>query len=181
MNRLIVVLSIATSLVAGCAVSGVVTGTSGSRVDSVTPDIRYVSAGRTTSFNWARCPIALLAFTQPSGSVEYQLDPTMVQLADQLWDLPVTVAQLSLPADHGQDRAAFNLHKSGMMCLYDPDRIAWEAYGRPTPGEVFLIDEYGHIVMAGSLTNPQPVLDEARRLGQVEKDRRARSEQGCSY
>jgi hypothetical protein len=176
MNRLIVLLSIGASLLGGCAASGVVMGVSGSRVDAMAPDIRYVTpAGAKMSFHWARCPVALVAFTLPGDSAAFQLDPTMVRLADRLWDLPVTVAQVSLPregATPGTGREAFDLHKSGMMCLYDPDRIAWQAYGQPAPGELFLIDEHGRIVMTGSLTNPQAVLDEARRLGQIEQDHR---------
>lgn len=176
MNRLVALLSIGASLFAGCAASGVVTGVSGSRVDALAPDIRYVTpGGAKTSFHWARCPIALVAFTLPGDSAAYQLDPTMVRLADQLWDLPVTVTQVSLPREGTATEMSpetFTLRKSGMMCLYDPARIAWEAYGRPAPGDLLLIDEHGRIVMTGSLTNPQPVLDEARRLGQIEQDRR---------
>lgn len=186
MNRIVVVLSIATCLVGGCAVSGVITEASGSRVGSMTPDFHYVSThGRKTSFNWARCPIALVAFTLREGSAYYQLDPTMVELADRLWDLPVTVAQVSLPQDSGVPGpgrvGVFDLRKSGMMCLYDANRVAWEAYGRPAPGELILIDEHGRIVMVGSLTDPEPVLQEARRLGWIAKNRREAGEQGCSF
>ncbi len=175
MKRVIVMLSLAVLTLTGCgAVSGVVTGASGSRVDSLTPDIRYITAdGRAGSFDWARFPIAVVAFTAPEG-----LDPTMVHLADQLADLPVTVAQFSLPSEHGLE--AGPVGKSGMIVLYDTQRIAWNAYGRPEVGALMLIGENGRILMTGSLRDPSPVLQEARRLGEIEKQRRQAEEESLT-
>ena len=100
MKCVVALLPIVVLVLAGCApVSGVVTGTSGSRVDSRLPDILFVSAeGRPSSFNWARFPVAVIAFTPAEGAT-YSVDPDMASLADQLWDLPVTVPQFSLPAE----------------------------------------------------------------------------------
>ncbi|MCJ7544701.1 MAG: hypothetical protein MUP47_09100 [Phycisphaerae bacterium] len=177
MKRVIPLLSIVVLIATGCAsLSGVVTGTSGSRVDSRTPDILFVSAeGRPGSFNWARYPIAVVAFTSAEGS-PYRVDPRMASLCDQLWDLPVTVAQFSLPAENrpvGLDYAALRgAGKSGMIFLLDAQRLAWNGYGAPPPGELLLLGEDGSILMTGSLTSPELVLQEARRLGEVEKQRR---------
>lgn len=163
-------------IMAGCAsVSGVVTGTTGSRAGAKTPDIQYTTAeGHSASFNWARCPVALVAFTATEGPAGAGVDPHVADLADRLGDLPVTVAQLSLPPEGrslGLSPEALP-RKSGMMFLYDADRLAWNAYGHPAPGDMFLIGNDGDIVMAGSLNDPEPILLEARRLGEVEQQQR---------
>jgi hypothetical protein len=169
-------------VLAGCApVSGVITGTSGSRVGSMPPDIQFVSAdGWSSSFDWARCPIAIVAFTSPEGSACCRLDPQMANLADQLADLPVTVAQVSLPQGErpGSQECPEIRHvrKSGMIFLYDAERIAWNAYGQPNPGALFLIGQDGHILMTGSLEDAEPILQETRRLGQEEQKQRQAEE-----
>lgn len=120
-----------------------------------------------------------MAFAAIEGSAGQQLDPTVVALADQLADLPVTVAQISLPPEGSAagGEAAHTPSKSGMMYLYDAHRIAWEAFGRPNPGELILIGRNGDVLATGSLRDPQSVLDETRRLGQIDKDQRDRSEE----
>lgn len=183
MKRVIPLLPIAVLIVAGCApLAGVVTGASGSRVGTRTPDVLFVSAeGWPGSFNWARYPIAVVAFTSAEGSA-YRVDPDMATLCDRLWDLPVTVAQFSLPAESrpvGPDYAQLRgVGKSGMIFLLDASRIAWNAYGRPAPGELLLIGDDGTILMTGSLKSPELVLQAARRLGEVERQRRQAEDYG---
>lgn len=170
MSRTFLVVSLATALVAGCAgVSGTVSDASGTRSGSRMPDFHYISAqGWRTSFDWARQPLALVAFTEGGA-----LDPTMADLADRLYDLPVTVAQISL-ADAPPAR------KAGMISLVDVRRIAWEAYGRPTPGELLLLNERGDVVLTGSLADPHAVVQKARRLGETIKQQQDRLEQRAS-
>ena len=59
-----------------------------------------------------------------------------------------------------------------MMFLLDAERKAWDACGRPAPGQLLLIGDNGNVLMTGSLKSPEPVLQEARRLGEIERDRR---------
>lgn len=183
MRLAVVLFPITVLMIAGCApVAGVVTGAVGSRVGSKAPDIQYVTVeGRPSSFNWARCPIALVAFTSSESPAGYTVNPSVADLADRLWDLPVTVAQLTLPPEdrsHGVDRAQIGrARKSGMMFLVDADRLAWNAYGQPAPGTLLLLRDDGTIVMTGSLGDPEAVLREARRLGEIER-RRPQIEQG---
>lgn len=178
--RMIASLIAVASLVglAGCApTSGVITGTSGPQVGSLAPDVQYVSAeGKHGDFNKARYPVAVIAFSAPEGANCCWLDPKVVNVAGQLWDLPVTVAQFSLPkgkCPHGQGcMEACNLRKGGLMSLCDAQRLAWNAYGQPAPGSLILIGPDNKILVTGSLDNPKAVLDEARNLGQAEKKRR---------
>jgi hypothetical protein len=55
------------------------------------------------------------------------------------------------------------------MSLCDAERLAWNAYGKPASGELILVGEDNKIAMKGSLNDPKAVVDEARRLGQIEK------------
>jgi len=158
MKRVVtIVLPIAVVMLSGCAgVSGVVTAACGSRADLMVPDIRYVSAeGIPYSFNWGRQPLALVAFTSGAG-----LDSQLAGLSDEFAELPVTVAEISLSPEGAAER------KSGMVYLRDPQHIAWEAFGRPAPGELLLIDENGRIIAKGTLADSHAVVAEARRLGE---------------
>jgi hypothetical protein len=169
----------------GCApTTGDVIAASGSTVGvgSKAPDIEYVSMnGRRASFNRVRLPVTLVAFTPTEANSCSWLDPNVVNLSNEFWDLPVTVAQFSLPTDtcpHGQACVEVsNLHKGGLMSLCDAQRLAWKAYGQPAPGSLILIGANGKIVMMGSLSNPQPIIKEAKRLGGVEKQRLINQEQ----
>lgn len=166
---------------AGCApTAGIITktsGTTGLQLGSIAPDVQYESMdGKQASFKKVRQPVAIVGFVAPQGAACCWLDPKVVNIADQFWDLPVTVAQFSLPTEkcpHGPGCVeACNLRKGGVMSLCDAERLAWNAYGKPAPGELILIGADNKIVMKGSLNDPKSVVDEARRLGQIEKGRR---------
>jgi hypothetical protein len=174
MKRILTMLAMAVSIYivyipTGCApVSGTVTGTFGAKIGAMAPDIYFTSAdGLRSSLDWARYPIALVAFTAPQSPGAPGVDPAMADLCDELSSLPVTVAQIALP----QDGRTLSTHprKSGMIFLYDAQRLAWDAYGRPAEGELMLIGAEGQILKTGSLKDPAPLLLEARRLGEIEK------------
>ena len=103
------------------------------------------------------------------------MEPKLVNLADQLWDLPVTVAQFSLPAGrcpHGAGCVEVcNLRQGRVMSLCDAQKLAWKAYGKPAPGTLILIGSDDKFVAKAPLSNPRAVVEEAKRLGQIEKDR----------
>jgi hypothetical protein len=177
-GRILIVLAGLIGL-AGCTpTSGVITGTStpARYAGTVAPDVQYKSLeGKQASFNKVRQPIAIVAFVAPPGTACCWLEPTLVNLAGQFWDLPVTVAQFSEPTSkcpHGAGCVEVcNLHKGAVMTLCDAQKLAWEAYGKPAPGTLVLIGPDNKIVTKGSLSNPKPILEEAKRLGQTEKER----------
>jgi hypothetical protein len=184
----ILTLSIALMGVAGCMpTSGVITETSGmtgASVGSTAPDVEYKSMeGKQASFNQAREPVAVIAFVAPKGAACCALDPRVVNLADQVWDLPVTVAQFSLPTSkcpHGPGcTEVCHLRQGRVMSLCDAERLAWNAYGKPAPGTLILVGSDHKIVAKAALRSPQTIVEEARKLGQIEKkqvpggDRRA--------
>jgi hypothetical protein len=172
------ILSIALTAVAGCvSTSGVITGTSapGGYVGTVAPDVEYKSLeGKQVGFNKVRQPIAIVAFVAPAGATCCWLEPRVVNLSNQLWDLPVTVAQFSEPTSkcpHGPGCVEVcNLHKGGVMALCDAQKLAWKAYGKPAPGTLILIGSDNKIVATGSLSNSGPLLAQAERLGQQQKE-----------
>jgi hypothetical protein len=178
MTGRILIVSIALITVAGCAsTSGVVTGTSVPAwyAGTVAPDVEYKAMdGKQTSFHKARQPIAIVAFVAPEGASCCWLDPKIINLANQLWDLPVTVAEFSEPTgqcSHGPRCVEVcNLHKGGVMSLYDAQKLAWKAYGKPPAGTLILIRSDNNIVATGSLSDPDLIVAQAKQLGQKQKE-----------
>lgn len=181
MTGRILTLLIGLVALAGCApTSGVITkvsGTTGLQVGSIAPDVQYESLeGKEASFNRTRQPVAIVAFVAPQGAACCWLDPGVINIADQLWELPVTVAQFSLPTKecpHGPGCVEVcNLRKGRVMSLCDAQRLAWNAYGKPAPDTLILVGTDNKVLAKGSLDDPKTVVDEAMRLGQIERDRR---------
>ena len=161
----------------GCGpTSGTIIGVSDPRIGPVAPDIQYLSAdGEKGDFDMIRYGLALVAFSPPEGDRCCSPDPKVVDLSDKVWNLPVTVAQVSLPngkCHHGQGCSeAGKLRNQRVVTLYDANSVAWNAYGRPAPGSVILIGPGNKVLMTGSLDHPRDVLSEARRLGLDEQER----------
>jgi hypothetical protein len=184
MTGRISILLIGLIFVAGCASTpreGVISGVTspgGANVGTTAPDVKYRSLeGKETGFNRVRRPVAIVAFVAPEGPNCCWLEPRVVTMADQLWDLPVTVAQFSLPTSqcpHGPGCVEVcNMRQNRVMSLCDAQRLTWNAYGKPAPGTLILIGADGKIAMKGSRSDPKPVVGAAKRLGQIEKDRSA--------
>ena len=177
-GRILVLLTALLAL-AGCeSPSGAITGTSAPAQNegTVVPDVEYRSMqGGLASFNEARQPVTLVAFVAPPGSTCCWLDPDVFNLADQFVDLPVTVAQFSEPTSQCPHAATCtegcHVHDGSVMSLCDAQQLAWRAYGRPTPGTLFLLGPDNRILMKGSVSNPWAIVNEAKRLAQLEKDR----------
>jgi hypothetical protein len=121
-----------------------------------------------TSFGELREPIAIVAFVSSNGSQCCLLNPKLVSLAENLRHRSITVAQISEPTEkcpHGSGCVATcNLKDPHLVSLCDADRIAWNAYRKPKPNTVVLIDTRGNVVAASSLFNLEMVSDKARRL-----------------
>jgi hypothetical protein len=179
MTGRIFVLLTALLALAGCeSPSSVITGASAPApaVGAVAPDVEYRSVqGGQASFNQARQPVTIVAFVAPPGAACCWLDPQVFNLAALFWDLPVTVAQFSEPTSkcpHGAGcKEVCSVHDGSVMSLCDAQRFAWYAYGQPTPGTLFLLGPDNQILMKGSLSNPGPLVKEAKRLAQIEKER----------
>jgi hypothetical protein len=179
MTGRILMLLVALAGLAGCAApSGVVTGTSTPAwyAGTVAPDVEYQSKeGKRSSFNRVRQPVALVAFVTPPGAACCWVEPGLVNMADQLSDLPVTVAEFSEPTSkcpHGAGcTEVCNLRQGRLMSFCDVQKLAWKAYGKPAPGTLILIGPDNKILGKGSLSDPQAVVSEAKRLGQIEKER----------
>lgn len=166
-------------ILTGCSTqSGMVTGATpqtwaaGPKV----PKIIYTSArGQELDFNKTRYPVTIVVFSAPKGENCCWIDPRVASLWDRLRDLPVTVAQFSLPTrecPHGPGCVEGCNIRGGLMTICDPDRTAWAAFGRPPIGTMILIERGNQIAMTGSLQESQAVVAEARRLGQAETNRR---------
>ncbi len=167
---------------AGCTpTSGVVTGTSTPAwyAGTVAPDVEYRSMqGKQASFNKVRQPVAIVAFVTPPGATCCWLEPRVVNMADQLLDLPVTVAQFSEPTStcpHGVGCIEVcNLHQGRVMSLCDAQKLAWRAYGKPASGTLILIGPDNKILRKGLLSDPQAVVSYAtkRALGNTGQERK---------
>jgi hypothetical protein len=142
-------------------------------------DIPFTAAdGRRSSLSEVREPYALVAFAEPPAEMCCAVNPNLIALASRYRGLPVTVAQVSLPTKpcpHGPGCVeACNLDTKRLIALCDSQRLAWAAYGKPTPGTVFLIDEGGAILQTGTLGKLAAVADRAYELGQKHAERHRR-------
>lgn len=166
-------------VVAGCASQGgTIVGVKGPVVGSTVPDVTYVSnEGKQTTFNKARYGVAVVAFTTAPGATCCWLNPKVVQLADQVWDLPVTVAQILIPENpcpHGNAcMETCYLHKAGLMALCDGGHILWDAYGKPKPGTLVLIDSKGKVIESASLDASGPLMARAKQMGKNSEEKPA--------
>lgn len=175
------ILILASSLITGCApkpTSGVVGWAEGAfSLGSFAPDIPFTSAdGERTTFHEVREPIALVAFAGPSAEACCRLRPELLALTERFRILPVTIAQVSVPPSrcpHGAScTAVCNLGATDLVSLCDADRIAWNAYERPNPGTVFLIDENSRVMQIGSVDNLEVLADKAEELADAVDEQR---------
>ena len=138
---------------------------------SLVKDIPFTAMdGTKTTFHKVRGPIAILAFTKTPPDKCCWVSPQLVNLTNQFQGLPVSVAQISLPTGkcpHGPGCTEMcRLGETQLFSFCDTDRIAWKAYGEPTPGTVILIDQKDKVIATGSLDNLKPVTDKAHEMGQ---------------
>jgi hypothetical protein len=163
-------------VLSGCAteqgpVAGIIAEPTELSVGRPIPNFPIATAdGEQTSFNELREPIAIVAFVSSSGPQCCRLNPKLVSLAGNLRNRNITVAQISEPTErcpHGPGCiATCNLKDPHLVSLCDAEGIAWNAYRRPKPNTVILIDRRGYVAAVSSLTNLEAVLGKARRLAE---------------
>jgi peroxiredoxin len=168
-----------TVVVAGCAtkpISGVVGwGQSKFSVGSFAPDIPFTSNdGKQTTFHEERKPVAILAFVSPPAKECCSPSQDLLSLTKRYKVLPVEVAQVSVPTGkcphEGSCTGFRNLGKTDLLLLCDKDRIAWNAYGQPSPGTAILIDNDSRIMQIGSIQDLSVLADKAEELANAVDD-----------
>lgn len=170
------------ALVGGCAgcgsqpISGVVEEQPVLTIGSFAYDIPFTASdGKRTTLNAVRQPVTILAFVDTPGDMSCAITPEVADLAAEFMRLPVTVVQVSIPISPcphspGQ-RQMCHLKKSNPAVLCDPDRIAWEGFGRPSSGTLVLIDKWGVIAAVSDLRTPRAISRKAERLALEEMNR----------
>ncbi len=161
-------------LLSGCVaeespLAGIITEPTRLAIGRPAPDFPITTAdGKETTFGGLRKPIAIVAFVSPRGAQCCWLDPDLVSLAGELRHRKITVAQISEPTGkcpHGAGCvAACNMEDPHLVSLCDADRIAWNAYRRPEPDTVVLVDERGDVVAVGRTTDLKAVTGKAKYL-----------------
>ena len=136
---------------------------------SFAPDIPFISAdGKETRFNEIRQPVAILAFTSPPSQKCCSLRPDLVELANRFKNLPITVAQISIPTNEcpygpGCSTSCDTIDEN-LVTLCDPTRIAWNAYNQPDHNTVILINK-DKIVDVQTISNMKVLADKAEKMG----------------
>ena len=138
-------------------------------IGTIVPDIPfYTTGGIQTSFSRISKPIAIMAFTSTPGETCYKLEPELVDLAYELRNKPVTVAQISLlrgKCPHGVGCEEYcSIRDNYLVSLCDDNHIAWSAYGRPEPNTVILVGENNEIVAIETLDNLNGITLKAEKL-----------------
>jgi len=174
-------------LLVGCATerptAGVVGWDRQFSVGSSAPDIPFTSLkGEQTTLKHVSQPIAILAFTNPTGETCCWLRPSLVNLANDFRNLPITVTQISVPTSkcpHGPGCVeSCNLNDAHLVSLCDADRTAWQAYSQPKPNTAILVDQNGKVVHIEDLGNLTELARRARRLAQEVEETEAQMYEG---
>jgi peroxiredoxin len=168
-----------TVAVTGCAtkpISGVVGwGQDKFSVGSFAPDIPFTSSdGKQTTFHEERKPVAILAFVNSPAEKCCSPSQDLLSLTKRFKVLPVKVVQVSVPTDkcpHKESCTGFrNLGKTDLLLLCDTERMAWNAYGQPSPGTAILIDNDSRVTQIESIQELPVLADKAEELADAVDD-----------
>ena len=144
-------------------------------VNSTAPEIPYVDgAGRVRKLSDVRQDIAVVIFTTiPQDKPCNWVDPRIRQAAEGFWDDPISVVQITIPDSHckrGPGVVEGTPKIDGYIGLSDENKLAWNAFGKPKDGTVYLLDDNNTIVAIATLDDMKDLLDEAEELGtQIKK------------
>jgi hypothetical protein len=134
------------------------------------PDIAFTTnTGKRTSLSKVSKAIEIVAFTTHGDAKCGALEPPVLALLNQLDHLSITVVQVSVPTEkcsYAADCMPVAAPRVRFVTLCDDDRIAWKAYGEPSPNTVFLIGETRRVESVANLDNLSAFSWDAERLGQ---------------
>lgn len=113
-------------------------------------------------------PFYVVAFVEPPGTDDCYIDPRVRQIAGKLYLDSIPVIQVTLPTKLcplKPDRQGNCPPPTGELYrVLDPDKRAWEAYHKPKPGTVLLIDRQSIIPIVytrATLADAEKVIDRA--------------------
>ena len=160
----IAVVALATILLAPSSYAATTTGAIASPADLTVGDYApkvpiKTTAGTYTTLAKIRQPITIIAFTEAAA-----IRPELAALAAKYTSRPLTVAQIALPVDLADQHPNATHQQGHLIFLYDNDRIAWNAFKKPDPNTVFLVNDFGKIVAKGNAANMRSVIAKARWL-----------------
>lgn len=126
-------------------------------------------------------PFYVIGFVEPPGDDAGYLNPVLTEMARKLWLDSIPVIQITLPTkicplDERRRRAVHeNIQetKDNFARFFDPNRIAWEAFWRPQPGAVLVVDRCTLIPVIdkrSTLADPRRILDRVEALQQRWED-----------
>ena len=135
-------------------------------VGSTAPDIMFESPkGHHVSLTANRAPVAVVAFVGSPADDPCWLEPRVMSLAARFEQLPITVVQIS---EIGVPAAQCKPPRL-MKILIDSGQVAWNAYGRPAPGTVYVLDRHNRVEAIGTLDDLEPVTYTAGSMGLDER------------
>jgi hypothetical protein len=126
-------------------------------------------------------PFYVVGFVEPPGDDAGYLSPVLTDMARKLWLDSIEVIQITLPTkdcplDEQQRQAVDdNLEetKNNFARFFDPQKIAWEAFWRPRPGTILVVDRNSLIPVIdkrSTLDDPQRIIDRVEYLQQRWED-----------
>lgn len=126
-------------------------------------------------------PFYVVAFVEPPGDDAGYLNPVLTEMARKLWLDSIEVIQITLPTKDcplsETQRLAVNDNvldmKNNFARFFDPNKIAWEAFWRPTPGAILVVDRNSIIPVIdkrSTLADPQRIIDRVEYLQQQWQD-----------
>jgi hypothetical protein len=125
-------------------------------------------SGKVTTIRESVDLIYVVSFVDPEGINCCGIDHRLAELADRLHKNYVSVVQISeptgvCPLDADSVRTC-PVPPANLYRFFDPNLLAWEAYGRPEPGTLFLVDANRRIDMVGTLDDVDTLVDRANEL-----------------
>ena len=141
----------------------------GLAVGAAAPNVPFTTAsGRSVMLNSVRQPIAIVGFVNTPGADCNQLAPQLRSLSQRYLSQPVTVVQMSVPAEPGVYGPGCQVVSGdpalGLVVICDPSREALASFNNPAPGTIYLLDNQGVVIARGTLDRPGTVTDAADKM-----------------
>jgi hypothetical protein len=130
--------------------------------------VRPAEGGEVRTLGSIGYPFYVVGFVEAAPSGPCHVDERLRSLADCLTLDSVVIAQVVQPTQQmmltDDPASKCPISEPRMLMLYDPERLAWEAFGRPDHGTAYLVDRNGYIVATGHTGDMSAILEEADRL-----------------